>query len=77
MSEFDIPGQRCPHCKNHVDGAAHLRFGEAGAAPQAGDFSVCSECGGVSTFTADLALRKLSTVEWVTYVGLLSRSRGD
>lgn len=48
-----VPGSECPSCLNVLDRAT----GEQGHTPSPGDFSVCSMCGTILRFEADLTLR--------------------
>lgn len=49
---------RCPQCNYKLTGASII-YGED-QKPEAGDFSVCLNCGQILVFDADLTLRKMS-----------------
>jgi hypothetical protein len=48
----------CPHCRVVHDAASHDT-----AVPSPGDISVCIMCAGLSTYTANMQLRKLTQRE--------------
>ena len=52
---------RCPQCGYKLD-AATKAYGEE-ASPEAGDTSVCLNCGQVLKYQADLTLRKATAAE--------------
>jgi hypothetical protein len=49
------PGNRCLDCDTKLDACTAV---EAGTGPGEGDLSVCSKCGALAFFTADLTLRR-------------------
>ena len=53
---------KCPYCGKESE--SFLGFGEKGVAlPEEGNPHVCIECGKVSVFNADMALRTTSNTE--------------
>lgn len=51
----------CPHCGYFFDSATHPKDGSL--RPEPGDLSMCLSCGGMLTFTDDMALRAASDEE--------------
>jgi len=60
MKTFGTAVQHCPKC-DHPFEAATSTTGQR--APQAGDLSVCIECGNLMTFTANRTRRALTEPE--------------
>jgi hypothetical protein len=56
-------GNRCTGCQKQLDGVTNVQglldepFNE-GAKPRAGDWTVCSYCGAILVFGADLKIRR-------------------
>jgi predicted RNA-binding Zn-ribbon protein involved in translation (DUF1610 family) len=48
---------RCPQCGYKLDASTHVQ-GEEPSLPEAGDASVCMNCGQVLTYESDCRLRK-------------------
>jgi hypothetical protein len=53
------PRARCPYCGQARDGAVEVYGDGADEPPEAGDFTLCVACGGISVFTNDATLRML------------------
>lgn len=51
-----VPEQKCPTCGTKLDAAAS----PDGATPNAGDFTICVECGEWMRFNDDLTLRSFT-----------------
>jgi hypothetical protein len=61
VSTVGHPTVRCPHCGKCLDHSTSIY---TDAMPNAGDLSVCVDCGGFLTYGDDLRLRGLSEREF-------------
>jgi hypothetical protein len=67
----------CPHCRRpmpRVFGVGELVVAES--APCSGALALCADCGGVSVFTEELALRTATPQETWVHGPLIRRLRG-
>ncbi len=58
MRQDKIPTTLCPYCGHCLSGTTMI--GGKQAHPAAGDLSLCIECAGVCTFTAELSLKSFT-----------------
>lgn len=61
MNETRVPRSDCARCNKKLDTASPAN-GEP-ITPRAGDLSICSRCGMVSIYDADLRLRRMTKEE--------------
>ena len=61
LKELTMAADRCPWCGHELDRASIIGPQEEASSPEAGDLSVCIDCGNWLVFAENLDLRKCTT----------------
>lgn len=64
-----FPEQRCPECGKKLDTARLVEKRKEARAPEAGDRSICLNCGHIMVFNEDFTLREMTIAEVIECAG--------